>query len=193
MDRLPTWLPVWNELAIHDSLWSLWLSRRLPLGPNLPILSAGLDGLANSWHRSTRTKSGGLFIPTEQYRALIAEGRESIAKQMAEHSEKDRVLRKIDTANEMGGFAKLLAFFSDLGLAISDNEKDALRARHSPAHGGRNDNDDVRVLLTQARVYETLYHRVLLKALGYDGHYIDYGVESWPRRHIDQPSGGDVK
>lgn len=43
------------------------------------------------------------------------------------------------------------------------------------------------IMLTHA--YHTLFHRTLLKLLGYEGMYIDYATLGLPKRHIDEPVG----
>ncbi len=44
-------------------------------------------------------------------------------------------------------------------------------------------------MIRATRVYQTLFHRIVLKLLGYDGTYIDYGTLGHPIRDISEPSG----
>jgi hypothetical protein len=44
-------------------------------------------------------------------------------------------------------------------------------------------------MMEATRIYQTLFHRIVLKLLGYDGLYTDYGTPGHPSRTIDEPSG----
>ncbi len=47
-------------------------------------------------------------------------------------------------------------------------------------------------MIRATRVYQTLFHRIVLKLLGYDGTYIDYGTLGHPSRDISEPPGTRV-
>lgn len=76
-----------------------------------------------------------------------------------------------------------------LGLRIGKYEKQAIAARHEVVHGdprGRN------VALFEkdywhSQVLKTLFHRVFLKLLGYDGNYTNYAVPGYPAHPISSP------
>jgi hypothetical protein len=38
--------------------------------------------------------------------------------------------------------------------------------------------------------YRTLFNRIMLKILGYDGAYVDYSTMEWPDRPLGEPLAG---
>lgn len=184
------WTAAWNELAVHDALWQLWLARKLPLGANLPLMYSGLEAMASAWHRSQKSKTKGQFIPAETFKQIIGPGRDLIAEALRKTNfDADRVLRKFDTANQMGSTAKLMAFFADARVELGQSELDALKTRHAVAHGGGGGEEIAELLSGSARL-ENVFHRTMLRLIGHQGEYIDYSEAGWPSRAVDEPSGG---
>lgn len=184
---LSKWSETWNNFGIHDALWQLWLSRRLPLGANLPVLSSGLDAMSSAWHKSTRSKTKGVFVPSAEFAALLSPTKAALEQAASGKPYAARLLGKLQSLNQNGGTAKLLDFFGDIGVSISEAEKRALNARHAMAHGGT--SSDVAQLLRETALYENVYHRAMLTLLGHEGHYVDYSVPGWPSRELALASG----
>lgn len=183
---LGKWRETWNNLGIHDALWQLWLSRRLPLGANLPALSSGLDALSSAWHQSNGSRTKGVFVPSTEFAAVLAPVKTALEQATAGKPYAKRLLGKLQSLNQNGGTAKQLDFFADIGVSLSELEKGALRARHAMAHGGT--SSDVLQLLRNSALYENVYHRVMLTLLGYQGHYVDYAAPGWPSRDLSLAS-----
>jgi hypothetical protein len=98
---------------------------------------------------------------------------------------------RIKTAFNMGTNDRLLAFFDEIGLRIGDVEKSAIKARNLMAHGYVPSNEsEWEEMIRQTYIYETLFNRVFLKILEYEGNYIDRSIEGWPERNVDSPMGG---
>jgi hypothetical protein len=55
-----------------------------------------------------------------------------------------------------------------------------------------NSDDEVRHYIILTHAYESLFNRVLLKSLGYDGDYIDYSALGHPSLRIDKNLIGRV-
>jgi hypothetical protein len=91
----------------------------------------------------------------------------------------------------MGANDRLRFFFDEIGLPVGEAEWQAVRERNPMAHGASSvfDGTANEKMTKATRVYKTFFHRVVLKLLGYDGFYIDYGVLGHPSRAIDVPSG----
>ena len=79
--------------------------------------------------------------------------------------------------------------FEIIGLSVGNIEKKALKARNKMAHSsiGEANDDDIKDILRMTRAYETLFHRIFLKTLGYNGDYIDYYSLGHPSRPINEP------
>lgn len=62
------------------------------------------------------------------------------------------------------------------------------------AHGdkGKDDDEDkLEEMRIDTYAYQTLFHRVFLKLLGYEGNYIDRSMIVFPEKHIDSILGND--
>ena len=95
------------------------------------------------------------------------------------------------SANRMGGNEEVEQFFTEIGLELGSSEKEARRARNSPAHGGaiRSDEDMLKWTRYQAAC-KVLFQRTLLQLLGYQGNYVDKTTSGLPLRPISEPAGG---
>ena len=81
-------------------------------------------------------------------------------------------------------------FFDCINLEIGDIENNAINARHGVAHGGlKFDHETIIKIIPTINAYRTLFNRVFLKILGYDGYYIDMSTIGFPEHHIDVPLG----
>jgi hypothetical protein len=102
----------------------------------------------------------------------------------------DRIMRKMEGCFQMGSNEQLDTFFSELGLAIGDRERAAIKARNAPAHGGAAATEQELIALHRHSVtYKVLFERVFLKILGHEGKYIDRATLGFPLRNLDEPIG----
>lgn len=189
---VPRYLELRNELKLNEALWRYWISNDLPIGTNLPILHAGVEILAKAWFKSNKSKTKGVYLPKREFDKLIEDGMRIIVSKLQGQKYGDRIIRKISDAYRMTQNEQLAFFFEEIGLNIAEVENEALKGRNVMAHGssGRSD-EELWYLIYLTRSYQTLFHRILLKILGYTGNYIDYSTEGWPERHIDEPLGGN--
>jgi hypothetical protein len=184
---LPSWSEIWNDLNVTGALWKLWISRRLPLGPNLPLLWAALETLATAWYTRNESRSRGLWTPATTYAPLVAPVHAAIDASGATEQLREKLHNKVNEANSFGSTARLRTFFDEIALPVGNSEWAALRLRHAAAHGGGDANAIDLVPATGS--IETLIHRVILKLLGWTGQYRDYGKAGWPDRTLDEPGG----
>jgi len=91
----------------------------------------------------------------------------------------------------MGANDRLRFFFNEIGLSVGEMEWWAIGQRNPMAHGAASvfDGSTNEIMIQATDVYRTLFHRIALKLLGYDGAYIDYGTLGHPIRDISEPSG----
>ena len=64
---IPQYLLLRNELNLRQALWNYWISLDLAIGVNLPILSAGVETIAKSWFKSSKSKTKGVYISKNNY------------------------------------------------------------------------------------------------------------------------------
>ena len=98
------------------------------------------------------------------------------------------IVKNFSGAYRMGGSAQMRAFFQEIGVPIGKREKAAIDARHRSAHGGG--AEELTELVRCGNAYRTLFDRVFLRLLGYDGHYVDRTTDGHPLRQVREPAGG---
>lgn len=183
---LPTYLKLGESLQISDALWKYWIARQSSLGTNLPILSSAIETLAENILKS-HSEYKSFYIEYKEFNELIKEELNAIETKLADKQFKDKILNKLKGAAQRGSNEKLEMMFEILNIKIGKIERNALKARNKMAHSSiENDNiEDIKATIRLTRAYETLFHRVILKILSYDGDYIDYYTFGHPSRNID--------
>ncbi|MBS5934152.1 MAG: hypothetical protein KIC94_14925 [Clostridiales bacterium] len=190
---IPQYLLLRNDLNLKQALWNYWISLDLPIGVNLPILSAGVETIAKSWFKTSKSKTKGVYLAKKKYEELLISEFNSIEEKLKESTYQQRMLNKIKNAYNMGANERLDFFFSEIDLPIGEIERNALSGRNSMAHGDIMSDQEIEKKLQLTRAFQTLFHRILLKILGYDGDYIDRSAEGWPKRNINEPMQGPRK
>ena len=84
---------------------------------------------------------------------------------------------------------KLKMMFEIIKLRVDKIEEKAIKARNKMAHSsiGNISDEEIKMIVRMTRAYETLFNRILLKILSYNGNYIDYYTIGHPTRSIDEP------
>jgi len=190
---VPKYLEAREDLNLDEVLMRYWIGSTLPVGTDIPIIANGMEILANAWFKSERSRSKGTYLPKEEFSALVEEEFANIADKLGDNSYKDRLLRKMRGANNRGSGERVELFFQELGLNIDTLEKKAIKARNKMIHGkitptGQEQLED---LIRLSFAYRTLFHRVVLKILGYSGNYLDYTTEGLPERAVEEAAGGE--
>lgn len=187
---VPTYLSLNNDLSLNEAIWFYWLFKELPIGANLPALGTGLETLANSWFTSRQSKTRGVYLSKEDFDTLLGEELATIEMKLDGIEYADRLLNRLRGSYSMGQNDRLRFFFDEMNLRLSPAEWKAIQERNFMAHGSSRifDGSANERMRKATRTYETLFNRILLKLLGYDGYYTDYGTAGLPRRHIDEPS-----
>ena len=210
-DLVPKYLVLRDKLNLKDALWKYWISRNMPIGTNLPVLSGALEIVIKSWFKSESSKSKAVHMPQKEFNTLLGEDFKTIEKKLDEFIEdkleslepegresrrkvedielKKPIMNKIRNSNQMSLTKKYPAFFKEIGLKTGTVEDEAIKARNSMAHGDKGNNEEFEKMIKCTRAYETLFHRVFLKILGYKGYYVDRSMIGYPEKHIDLPLG----
>lgn len=184
---IPQYLLLRDDLNLKQALWNYWVSLDLPIGVNLPILSAGVETIAKSWFKTSKSKTKGVYLAKKEYDELLASEFNFIEEKLRENVYQQRMLNKIKNSYNMGANERLDFFFSEIDLPIGETEGKAIKGRNSMAHGDIMNDQEIEKMVRLTRAFQTLFHRILLKILGFDGDYIDRSTVGWPRRHINEP------
>ncbi len=173
-------------------MWGYWLSERLPLGANLPVLATSVEILKKAWYSSRRSKSRGVYMPKREFDELLGEELAAAEEKLGGVEHGDRMARRMRSAYNFGSNESLDFFFEELGLPIGPAESSAMKARNPMAHGSSTllDRSKLQEMVDATLAYRTLFNRVLLKLLGHEGGYVDYSATGWPERPLEEPPSG---
>lgn len=186
-----------TSLRLKDTLWKYWLAKYSTLGTNLPILSSAVETLAEQVLKN-HPEIKHYYIEYHKFIELIGEELISVEKKLDANlidqpkekqvSIKDSILRKIKGASQRGPNEKLEMMFEIIKLPIGKLERKAIKERNKMAHSsmGEISDDEIRETIRLTRAYETLFNRIFLKILSYNGKYIDYYTIGHPNRNIDE-------
>lgn len=181
-----------NKLALDSALSKYWISKEVPIGANLPILTSALEIIIHNYLKDKEDKQL-VYVSKEEYLHLIQNELAIIAEKL-DHlpaNDKNIILNKIKGAYLKGPNEKQRIFFDEIGLDIGKVEKQAIILRNIMTHSSRDYSDIENAYddLVLSRGYEVLFHRVFLKLLGYTDYYIDYTLQNCPSKHIHKKAG----
>ena len=181
-----------EELNLNDALWYYWLSEQLPLDAGLPMLATGVETLKKGWYASKKSKSRGVYMPKKVFDKLLEDELTAAREKLREVEYGDRIARRMSGAYNFGSNEGVQFFFEELGLPTGEAESSAMRARNSMVHGSSAllDTAKHQKMVDDTLAYRTLFNRVLLRMLGYEGNYIDYSARDWPERPLEEPASG---
>lgn len=184
---LPEYLKLHEKLRLGGAIWKYWIARYSSVGTNLPILSSAIETLAEfilKEHKEVKH----YYVEHKEFQTLIEPGLNLIIEALGTHPSKEKIANKIRSAAQRGSNEKVEMMLEIIGLKVGNVEKEAMKARNKMAHSsfGKIDRDEMVELIRLTRAYETLFHRVFFKILGYKGEYIDYYSLSHPSRNIDE-------
>lgn len=152
-----------DELMLDIVFYSYWLSQTLPLEHTLPVLQNGFEVLVKRILREDETKP-------LKFR----------------HPDKEKMGKK-------SGFFDALRFICDtkLNLEIGDLEKNAVALRNEMTHSRilwETMSDEMREgALSKLLTYYTLFNRIILRSLGYEGEYIDWATTELSKHLVSRP------
>lgn len=191
-DLVPRYLELADAFELDDVLWGYWLFEELPLGADLPTLATSMEMLKRAWYSSNRSKSRGVYMPKKEFEELLGDELQAVEEKLDGVEYGNRMMNRIRNAFNLGANESMEFFFEELELPIGDSEKSALKARNLMAHGSSAllDRSRDQEMLNNKLAYRTLFNRVLLKLLDYEGEYVDYSAPEWPGRPLEQPLEG---
>ena len=180
---LPKYIELRNPLHLEEALWFYWISRDIAIGMNLPILWSAVEEIINGWFDH---KSHGVYMKKDEFETLFHEEISQIENKLADNIHKDSILKQIKDAYRIGVTDRLRFFFEEIKLHIDEQEWNSINARHDFAHGRIDfDSVDLKSLINKSQTYETLFHKIILKLLGYSESYIDRSTIGFPDKKLE--------
>jgi hypothetical protein len=177
-----------TQLRLKDALWKYWIAKYSSLGANLPILSSAVETLAERILK-IHPEMKHYYIEFKKFVETMKEELTSIEKKLEGNPHKGIILNKLKGSSQRGSNEKLKMMFEIINLPVGKIEEKAIRARNKMAHSslGEIAEEEIKETIRMTRAYETLFNRILLKILSYNGNYIDYYTLGHPNRKIDEP------
>ena len=188
-DLVPRYLAARESLKLKDALWGYWIAKESSVSIDLPIFAAAVESLKKSWFASTKSKSKGAHMPKDAYDNLVGDLVAQLSARIREAGAAEEIIKNIAGANRMGLGEQMRVFLEEIGLPIGAAEKAAMGARHRAAHGSPAAEEIVE-LVKFGNAYRTLFERLFLRLLGYEGHYVDRTTVGHPTRPLVEPAGG---
>jgi hypothetical protein len=187
-EMLPHYLRERNTLRLKDALWKFWIAKNSSLGTNLPILSSAVEALAEQVLKKHPEKKY-YYIEPIKFHEAIKDELAAIELKLDDNPNKDKIMNKLKGSWQRGSNEKLEMMFEILTLPVDKIERKAIKARNKMAHSSLGDisMDEIKETIRLTRAYETLFHRIFLKILCYNGQYIDYYTLGHPKRNINEP------
>jgi hypothetical protein len=181
------YLKIREDLQLKDVLWRYWIARNNPIDTNLPIFSSSVESLSNSWFKSKNSKTQGEYLPKKEFDKLLEKDFSQMEKKLESQEYKDRIINRMKNTYQMGANERIDFFFNEISLPLGDIEKKALKSRNKMAHGHLIETEKQKnEMIVTTESYSTLFHRLILKILGYSGNYIDRSSKGFPDRKIDE-------
>lgn len=200
---LPSYFTYREPYNLKNALWFFWFAQSMPVDASLSLYFSALEAIMNGWFKSDKSKSKGKFLKEKEFKSIFKEELESIKKKL-ENKEKEikdkfnsfeekinidfiynGIRKRLQFINDMGVMDRFNQFFNEINLKVGNKEWDAIRARHSIAHGRASTKDeDIDKFFTHSMIFVTLLNKVILKLLGYSGDYIDRNIIGWNDKYL---------
>lgn len=191
---LSTYYEMQKPLRLKEALWNYWVSRHVPVGTNLSMLAAALESVINGWFEHNKSKSKGIDMEKGTFETLLKDEIEGMRKKLQEHFKAEnpeeefkveQIIDRVLRAYEFGIMERYRVFFKEVVLPINDFEWKAIQERHKFVHGHiLFDTADWKQVIQHVNTFETLFHKVLLRLLGYSGTFIDRSVLGWNDKQL---------
>lgn len=192
---VPVYLEKRAEYNLRDVLWKYWIAEELPIGTNLPIMSSGLETLAEAYISANNLIKNYAKAERKVYKELVSDELKSLKSKLKDYDFNKRVVDKLENPFNVGVGEKIKLFFSFLKFDFDSNsiENQAIRARNAMTHGPFENNEtEIRKYIKLSHAYKSLFNRSLLRVLGYDGTYKDYSSLGHPDLDIQQNLNGKI-
>lgn len=179
-----------DKLDLKDVLWKLDLGQNLPIGINLPIFASGIESLASKYLKAKGILKEYPQQEIEDYKKIIQPEIDKLGKKLDNYQFKQSIISKIENPTNYSIGEKLKFFLDDIGFDFDSKsiESKAIRARNKMAHTSMSNITESKwnEYFKLSQVYITVYNRIILKLIGYEGEYIDYYSKGHPLRLINE-------
>lgn len=177
-----------EKFPLDEVVENIHTYRILPLRLKIQPLATAFDLLCDAWFKSDRSKSKGKNLQDKSYKAIINKYIENIIVDLGDRDSAAPIVNKIKYANNMSMNQRVSVFFEELGIDLTDNEKETIKTRNKIVHGisGKVDYNDIYI---KTHGYYSILGKVILRLLDYEYLYMDYSeINSSGEAHIKKVS-----
>lgn len=186
---LPKYLDFRIQFGLQEALWRYWIANSLPIGTSVPLLANAVEIMAHAWFASNKSATKGVYMEKKEWDTRISGHFDGLEQALKGAKYADRMLSRIKFAFLMGANERLGVFFEEIGLKIGEPESDAIKARNRMVHSSIGQTaEEIESAVRHTHAYRTLFHRIFLRLLEFDGAYTDYSSTGWIERPLDHPT-----
>ncbi len=190
VEFLPKYIKLRSDVNLNEILWNLWQADHDPLSQQIPTLVLGIEHLAKNWYNSQPNTTKAVYLPKQEYEALIAPEMMNLKQKLKSYADGDKILSKINSAYQMSTSDRISRLFAELDLDVGDIEKNIFKSRNKFSHGYTLSTDEeIREAFWLSMACRSLFGRIVLRILGYSGAYVDYSSEERSAKPIEIPLG----
>lgn len=187
---IPQYLNLRDELGLYESLWKYWICEESTLDSHISSMATGIEILSKKWFASKKSKMQGVYLPKERFDLLLKEELTTMKGKLKEIEFGEKIYNKISGAYQFSSNDLFNYFVEELGLEISDVEKEAHKFRNVTLHESIDYSDEmVDKIRRLTNAYRSFFNRLMLQLLGHTDTYIDYYIEGRPSKPLNCPVG----
>lgn len=179
-----------SEFGLSMALNHYWCSYATPLNISYAAIMMGIEMMVKSWYKTRRNIKVKTYIDPKEWDKITEEPFAQISQALINNPSGDIVLGKLKNAMYFSKQDEITGFLKHLKLRTKDVEGSIFETRNKIIHGGYIDARKGTILSLYVTAARTLFNRVFLKLIGYNGVYTDYSTYGYPTRKIDEPLGG---
>lgn len=186
---VPVYLTARDEFNMAEALTAYWIASRMPLGTSLPMFATAVEIIKHGWYKSARSKSQGNYMDKQAYETLLKDELTAAEKKLNGIEYGSSIINKLKDAYRMSVAQQTENFFKEIELPIGEGERLVMWSRNKMVHAGVAHDSQWAKLSALTHGYRSLFHRVVLRLLKYEGPYVDRTMVGWPTKDLLEPIG----
>jgi hypothetical protein len=169
--------------------WAYW--HAVTATPHIAAVhfGAALESLQRAYLSSSSTQSSSTIVDEQTWEKIRSALDTSLAPLGLPSKTLETFKNKVRNLNSRSQHATSKDLMDELGLVLSNREKQAHNARHESAHG-KDDEVDIE-WIRDLKLLRILFHRVLLAMTQANEEYYDYFTVENPIRKVKEPVPGE--
>jgi hypothetical protein len=175
----------YEDLNFGVVSWAYW--HAVTATPHIAAVhfGAALESLQRAYFSSTATPGSSKIVDDQTWENIRISLESSLDRSDLPCETRETFNNKIRNLNSRSQHSAGKDLIDELGLLLSNREKQAHDARHASAHG-KDDEVDVE-WIRDIKLLRIRFHRILLAMTGANDEYYDYFTVGYPIRRVKEP------